>query len=97
MYYEFPESPESYTYDRQVSPVPVYNEIEHYNSFTWLSFKCLCIQLLQYFFGSDILVAPVTQPVDNATQMATKEIWIPEVLRTLPPHIKIVRGRVNLL
>ena len=33
----------------------------------------------QYFFGADILVAPVTQPVDNITQMVEKEIWIPEV------------------
>ena len=34
---------------------------------------------LQYFFGPDILVAPVTHPVDNITEMATKMIWIPEV------------------
>ena len=33
----------------------------------------------QYFFGDDLLVAPVTQPVDSATQMVPKEIWIPEV------------------
>ena len=33
----------------------------------------------QYFFGADILVAPVTQPVDNITQMMEKKIWIPEV------------------
>ena len=34
---------------------------------------------LQYMFGSDLLVAPVTQPMDTTTQMVTKEIWIPEV------------------
>lgn len=34
---------------------------------------------LQYMFGSDLLVAPVTQPVDATTQMVSKEIWIPEV------------------
>ena len=33
----------------------------------------------QYFFGADILVAPVTQPMDNITQMMEKKIWIPEV------------------
>ena len=33
----------------------------------------------QYFFGADILVAPVTQPMDNITQMVEEEIWIPEV------------------
>ena len=37
----------------------------------------------QYFFGADVLVAPVTQPVDNITQMVEKEIWIPEVSCTL--------------
>ena len=33
----------------------------------------------QYFFGADILVTPVTQPMDNITQMVEKKIWIPEV------------------
>ena len=33
----------------------------------------------QYMFGADLLVAPVTQPVDPVTQMVTKQIWIPEV------------------
>jgi len=42
----------------------------------WILIKRLCTQ---YFFGSDILVAPVTQPVDSITQIATKDIWIPEV------------------
>lgn len=34
---------------------------------------------MQYMFGSDLLVAPVTEPVDTVTQMVTKLIWIPEV------------------
>jgi alpha-glucosidase len=33
---------------------------------------------LQYMFGPDLLVAPVTQPVDPTTLMVSKEIWIPE-------------------
>ena len=40
---------------------------------------CLWHTHSQYFFGADILVAPVTQPVDNVTQMVEKEIWVPEV------------------
>lgn len=34
---------------------------------------------MQYMFGPDLLVAPVTEPVDPVTQMVTKHIWIPEV------------------
>ena len=37
---------------------------------------------LQYMFGPDLLVAPVTQPVDPASLMVTQEIWIPEVSST---------------
>ena len=38
----------------------------------------------QYMFGPDLLLAPVTQPVDPASQLVTKDIWIPEV-SWLPP------------
>ncbi|CEM04239.1 unnamed protein product [Vitrella brassicaformis CCMP3155] len=31
----------------------------------------------QYYFGDDMLVAPVTAPVDNTTGLAEKKIWIP--------------------
>lgn len=31
----------------------------------------------QYFFGSDMLVAPVTAPASRATGLATKTIWLP--------------------
>lgn len=34
---------------------------------------------MQYMFGNDLLVAPVTEPVDPITQMVIKKIWIPEV------------------
>ena len=34
---------------------------------------------LQYMFGSDVLVAPVTQPVDPSTLMITQDLWIPPV------------------
>ena len=37
----------------------------------------------QYMFGPDLLVAPVTQPVDSVSQMVSKEIWIPEVSSSL--------------
>ena len=37
---------------------------------------------LQYMFGRDLLVAPITQPVDPTSLMVTKEIWIPEVRST---------------
>ena len=41
----------------------------------------------QYMFGSDLLVAPVTQEMDPIYQMVTKEIWIPEVCPPLTPFI----------
>eukprot|EP01124_Arcella_intermedia_P013301 TRINITY_DN1970_c0_g1_i1.p1 TRINITY_DN1970_c0_g1~~TRINITY_DN1970_c0_g1_i1.p1 ORF type:complete len:875 (+),score=128.05 TRINITY_DN1970_c0_g1_i1:356-2626(+) len=31
----------------------------------------------QYLFGSDIMVKPVTQPVDSTTQLYTQTVWIP--------------------
>lgn len=34
---------------------------------------------MQYMFGNDLLVAPITEPVDPITLMTTKQIWIPEV------------------
>lgn len=33
----------------------------------------------QYFFGSQMIVSPIVAPMDNATQLATKSIWLPEV------------------
>ena len=41
----------------------------------WL---CDCFHL-QYMFGADLLVAPITTAVNNTTQMATKDIWFPKV------------------
>lgn len=32
----------------------------------------------QYFFGDDILVAPITEPIAAGETMASKEIWFPE-------------------
>jgi alpha-glucosidase (family GH31 glycosyl hydrolase) len=32
----------------------------------------------EYMFGENMFVAPVTQPVDGASQLATERIWIPE-------------------
>lgn len=32
----------------------------------------------QYYFGDSFLSAPVTQPIDNATGLATKQIWFPK-------------------
>ena len=74
MYYEFPESPEAYTFDHQVKVL--LTTLYTLHDWKWILIKPLCTQ---YFFGSDILVAPVTQPVDSTTQIATKDIWIPEV------------------
>lgn len=31
----------------------------------------------EYMFGEQMMVAPVTQPVDKATGLATKDVWIP--------------------
>ena len=60
---------------------------------------------LQYMFGPDLLVAPVTQPVDPTTGMATMDIWIPEVdslssplqlsLSPPPPPSLPVRGPIS--
>ena len=48
--------------------------------FTIIAIILHCVVMhTQYFFGADILVAPVTQPMDNITQMVEKKIWIPEV------------------
>jgi alpha-glucosidase (family GH31 glycosyl hydrolase) len=33
---------------------------------------------LQYMFGPDLLVAPVTQPVDPASGLATLDLWVPD-------------------
>ncbi len=32
----------------------------------------------QYFFGSQMFVAPITSPVDPETKLATFDVWIPE-------------------
>ncbi len=32
----------------------------------------------EYVFGSDMVVAPVTEPVDQATQLARESLWIPD-------------------
>ncbi len=32
----------------------------------------------EYVFGSEMLVAPVTKPVDENTQLASQEVWIPD-------------------
>lgn len=31
----------------------------------------------EYYFGDDLIVAPVTTPVDPQTQLATREVWLP--------------------
>ncbi len=31
----------------------------------------------QYFFGNDMIAAPVTNPIDKATQLAERKIWLP--------------------
>ena len=31
----------------------------------------------QYMFGNDILVAPIVSPVDKATGLATRKVWLP--------------------
>jgi alpha-glucosidase len=45
----------------------------------------------EYIFGSEMIVAPVTVPVDAATQLASESIWIPEgdwVERATGKHFK---------
>ena len=36
--------------------------------------------MFQYYFGEDILVAPVTQPLNSSSELVFKDIWIPEVV-----------------
>lgn len=31
----------------------------------------------QYYFGDSFLAAPITEPIDNSTGLATKQIWFP--------------------
>lgn len=66
MYFEYPDVDEAYLFDKQVLS---YKILMFYLSFS----------LSQYFFGPDILVSPVTSPVDIHTEMVTKQIWIPSV------------------
>jgi alpha-glucosidase (family GH31 glycosyl hydrolase) len=47
MYYEYPETPEAYTFTDQ------------------------------YFFGDDLLVAPVATPLSADSLLATKRVWLP--------------------
>ena len=79
MYYEYPESSEAYTFDHQVR-FPPQVVVKHRKQRNIAIFLYMLFHThTQYFFGADILVAPVTQPVDNITQIVEKEIWIPEV------------------
>jgi alpha-glucosidase (family GH31 glycosyl hydrolase) len=32
----------------------------------------------EYYFGNDMIVAPIATPVDTVTQLATRRIWLPE-------------------
>jgi len=48
LYYEHPEAPEAYAFDRE------------------------------YYFGDDLLVAPVTSAASARTGLATKTVWLPE-------------------
>ena len=32
----------------------------------------------QYFFGRDMLVAPITEAVDNSTNTSSRSVWLPE-------------------
>ena len=65
MYFEYPDVNEAYLFDKQVLlETLVY---------------ILSLSLIQYYFGPDILVSPVTAPVDTNTEMVTKQIWIPSV------------------
>ena len=78
MYYEYPESSEAYTFDHQVR-FPPQVVVKHRKKRNIAIFLYIYCTHTQYFFGANILVAPVTQPVDNITQIVEKEIWIPEV------------------
>ena len=70
------------------------------------STTCIYIMMLQYFYGPDLLVAPITTPMDTDTNLTNKSVWIPKA-RTillfslfLPPslfhcyhiHLQTVRG-----
>lgn len=62
-------------------------------AYTILSYIIKVILLLiQYYFGDDILVAPVTETVNNDTQVASKKIWIPKVLQDIV-HRRITREK----
>ena len=70
MYFEYPDVDEAYIFDKQVLS---------YKILMFYFFVSLSIPLIQYYFGPDILVSPVTSPVDINTEMVTKQIWIPSV------------------
>ena len=82
MYYEYPESSEAYIFDHQVcflSQLVKCRDQRDIAVFAAMYHTTHTHTHTQYFFGADILVAPVTQAVGNVTQMVEKEIWIPEV------------------
>ena len=91
MYYEFPEAPEAYStmFDRQVENFCMI----HIQSIVMnVVLYCGTICPMQYFFGPDILVAPITRAMNPAVNMTSKQIWIPEVL--FPQHNVNVYGDV---
>ena len=79
MYYQYPESSEAYTFDHQVRSSQLVVKCRDQRDIAVFFSVHVSHTHTQYFFGADILVAPVTQPVNNITQMVEKEIWIPEV------------------
>ena len=46
----------------------------------------------QYFFGDDIMVAPVVERADSVTQISSKKVWLPEGTWWSAAHHKIIQG-----
>ncbi len=50
----------------------------------------------QFFFGDDILVAPIVEPADSATQLSAKTVWLPEGEWYSPAHNTMFNGGGNV-
>jgi len=51
----------------------------------------------QYLFGHNIMVVPITQPVDNITQLAMRKLWIPPGVWIEWSSLKIYGGPQYIL
>ena len=50
----------------------------------------------EFFFGDDILVAPIVEPADSVTGISAKTVWLPEGDWYSPAHNRVLTGGGNV-